>query len=295
MRKIDVVIVGAQKAGTTSLNNYLSEHPEILGHPQTEFAYFRDDNEYQQDFDSVFKRYFTVGSFSSKIVLAKNVGIYDNEKAIERLFNHNPKCKIIFVLREPVSRAISSYYMEKFNGWLKKDLEEVKDVIEKKDYNNVLYRLFINKGLYSKHLKTLMKYFPEENIKVYLFEELKSNSEGIYKDICSWIGVENSYLPNLQEIHNPTFQAKSKLYTSLLLKLRNNRNPIKRFVKFILPYSTFTRLGNHLIESNKSNKKPNPISNELKNYLYDYFKPYNNELSEMTNVNLDVWDKNYNA
>lgn len=293
MRKIDIAIVGAQKAGTTSLNNYLSEHPEILGHPQTEFAYFRDDKEYNEDYSSVFKRYFTVGSITSKYVLAKNVGIYDNEKAIKRLFEHNPNCKIIFVLREPVSRAISSYHMEKFNGWLKSDFSEIKDVIEREDYNNSLYRLFINMGLYAKHLKVLLKYFPKENVKIYLFEDLKTNTKDIYIDICNWLGVSNNFLPELQEKHNPTFQAKSQTLTSILLKLRNNKNPIKRIVKSILPYSAFTRIGNRLIASNKSKKRPEPISDDLKIYLRDYFNPHNKELSDMMDMNLDIWETQY--
>ena len=40
MNKIDIMIVGAQKAGTTSLLRYLGEHPECVAHPQKEFAYF---------------------------------------------------------------------------------------------------------------------------------------------------------------------------------------------------------------------------------------------------------------
>lgn len=38
--KIDLFIAGAQKSGTTSLKNYLSEHPQIFGHIQAEFTFF---------------------------------------------------------------------------------------------------------------------------------------------------------------------------------------------------------------------------------------------------------------
>lgn len=295
MKKINVLIVGAQKAGTTSLNNYLSEHPQILGHPQTEFAYFTDEDEYQNDFDSVFKKCFTVGNLDSKLVLAKNAGLYANEKAIKRLANHNPACKIIYVLREPVSRAISSYNMEKFNGWLKRNFEELKDVIEREDQNDLLYRFFINLGLYSKHLKILLKYFPKENIKVCLFKDLTTDTINTCKDIYNWIGVSDSYLPNFQKKHNSTFQAKSKTLTRIISKLKNNKNLIKRIAKKLLPYSTFTWLGNRLLESNKSKKKPEPISKDLKLYLYNYFKPYNNELKEIVDINLDAWEHKYDT
>lgn len=291
MRKIDIMIVGAQKAGSTSLNNYLSEHPDIIGHPQTEFSYFRSDEEYQEDYDTLFKKYFTKGDINAKYALAKNVGIYDNEKAIKRLHEHNPNCKIILLVREPVSRAISSYNMEKFNGYFKRDFEEVKNVIENKKYEDSYFRLIINLGLYANHLKCLLKYFPSENIGVYLFEDLKSDPEGTYKKICKWIGIDDTFTPNLETKHNQTFQPKSKVTSNILLKLRKNDNPIKKIVKGILPYSTFTKLGNFLLESNKSKKKPEQISKEMKDYLYGYFKPFNEDLKRMTDIDFSIWEK----
>ena len=48
---IDIMIIGAQKAGTTSLKNYLGEHPELQTHPQKEFGYVWDDKEFNQGFE----------------------------------------------------------------------------------------------------------------------------------------------------------------------------------------------------------------------------------------------------
>lgn len=48
--KIDIFIIGAQKAGTTSLKNYLGEHPQINTHTTKEFSYFYDDEEYNAGF-----------------------------------------------------------------------------------------------------------------------------------------------------------------------------------------------------------------------------------------------------
>ena len=56
MKKIDVMIVGAEKSGTTSLKNYLNEHPDVFGHSATEFTFFHTKkNEYNLGFDTVFK------------------------------------------------------------------------------------------------------------------------------------------------------------------------------------------------------------------------------------------------
>ena len=103
MRKLDLVIVGAQKAGTTSLHQYLKSHPDISGHSVTEFTYFTDNNVHKDGFESAFKKYFDKQEY--KRIVAKNVTINQQENSLIKLKEHNPKVKIIFMLREPVSRA----------------------------------------------------------------------------------------------------------------------------------------------------------------------------------------------
>jgi len=52
---IDLMIIGAQKAGTTSLKNYLGEHPEICTHERIEFMFFVNEQEYKQGYKKIFK------------------------------------------------------------------------------------------------------------------------------------------------------------------------------------------------------------------------------------------------
>ena len=95
MRQIDLMIIGAQKAGTTALNHYLGQHPDVLGHPQTEFAYFRDDNLFAEGYEPVFRRHFTQGDpATARVVIGKNAGIYDSETALacERLIRTYDPC-----------------------------------------------------------------------------------------------------------------------------------------------------------------------------------------------------------
>jgi len=293
MRKIDVMIIGAQKAGTTYLKNILSRHTEISTHIQTEFSYFRDEKEYEKDYTTLYRKSFRKHKSKAKIILAKNAGIYDSRKAIERLQKHNPDCKIIFLMREPVSRAVSSYNMEVFNGWLQTDFEELRTIIENNKQDDVLYQLFINLGLYIKHIRVLKEYFPEENIKYFLFENLKENPKQIYYETCQWLSIDPSKSPELKAEKNASRKARSQVYATILNKLRKKNNPLKKAAKTVLPYSIFTRIGNFLIKSNKSNKLPEPVSKDMKLFLYKYFVEYNNELQQETGINLDIWRKKY--
>ena len=94
-RKIDIAIIGAQKAGTTSLKSYLGEHPQVVTHPHIEFSFFADNDQFELGYEKIFKKDF--GSKHIEIthkVLAKNVTLSFREFALERLRLHNPDCKI---------------------------------------------------------------------------------------------------------------------------------------------------------------------------------------------------------
>ncbi|HEU4716985.1 MAG TPA: hypothetical protein VFU15_04100, partial [Bacteroidia bacterium] len=102
--KIELMIVGAQKAGTTSLKFYLGEHPRIQSHLHKEFAYFTDISEYGDGMNAAWKKYF--GKIDpEKHIVVKNAGIYANENGLKLLSRHNPDCRIAIVLRNPVDRT----------------------------------------------------------------------------------------------------------------------------------------------------------------------------------------------
>lgn len=58
MKKINAIIIGSFKAGTTSLKNYLSQHPNIVSHPQHEFDGFFDKNISKLEINKKFNKQF---------------------------------------------------------------------------------------------------------------------------------------------------------------------------------------------------------------------------------------------
>src|SRR5690606_13933573 len=113
IQKINLAIVGFQKCATTSIKNYLMEHPEIVGHVQKEMTYFSIEDEYKGGLKEAFKRYYPSISASTKykLLLAKHATLIRHEESIKRLHEHNSEAKIIVCLRDPVARAFSSYLM----------------------------------------------------------------------------------------------------------------------------------------------------------------------------------------
>ncbi|MEO8116283.1 MAG: hypothetical protein ABI653_01465, partial [Bacteroidota bacterium] len=96
--QIDLMIVGAQKAGTTSLNNYLAQHPNIFTHFTLEFNMFRSPEDFEKGFqfylDNTIDKEIKTNRDKIKLV-AKRVGIMHDKKMISLLKSHNPNVKIV--------------------------------------------------------------------------------------------------------------------------------------------------------------------------------------------------------
>lgn len=293
-RPIDVMIVGAQKSGTTSLLRYLGEHPECISHPQKEFAYFLDPTEYNNNYSNAFNKYFTNQEISnhSKIV-AKSAGLYSDENAIRKLYEHNPDCKLILLLRNPVERTYSSYLMEKNYGSVKFEFSSIPELINnfKNENEDWGYRFFIDYGLYAKHLKNIYKYFPQKQVKIILNCDFKKDSLKICKEVYNFIQVDSAFSPNIDVKHNVTQKTRSKFYAKAVMKILRRDGGIRKILKKLIPENKAYKYGELLRNVNKTHKEHNEIDQLTKKFLIDFYKPHNDELAKLTGLELSHWNK----
>ncbi len=289
MRPIDLMIVGAQKAGTTSLLMYLGEHPNIVRHAQKEFAYFLTPNEYKKGYESAVKKYYQTESISdSDIILAKSASLYSDEEALKRLYAHNPKCEIVIILRNPVDRAYSSYLMEKNAGSGSFGFDEIPRLLSHK--SSWEYQFFIDYGIYIQHLRILYSIFPKEQVQVIFYEDLKDNAPQICKTIFQKIGVRSDFMPNTKIKHNVTQKQRSVTYAKMVAKALSNKSILR---KLLLPFTTIHqahKYGNAVRGLNKSKEFHQPMSTGSRMILSEFFKPYNEELSRLLGKDLSNWN-----
>lgn len=285
--KIDLAIIGAQKAGTTSLKNYLGEHPEVATHPHVEFSHFQRDEEFEKGFENTFSSNFP-GYKNGKKILIKNAGMYHNRLALQRLKEHNPNCKIVFLLRNPVSRAYSSYRMEKFYGE-KKPFDHIINVIEENDTQDRFFRIFIQLGQYIDFLKYIYSLFPENQVKLIVYENFKKNPSGFCREIFEWLKIDPFFNPNTKVIHNKSGRERSRVFGAFLFQMRQKDNPIKNFAKGILPYHWFSLIRNKLIQLNKKEEAGQSIGKKTEKSLYSYYEHFNKELEKRTELDLSLW------
>jgi hypothetical protein len=284
------MIIGAQKAGTTSLKNYLGQHPSLETHPHKEFAYFFDTSQYKNNFEKAKKKYFRNNSSDSKLV-AKNAGLYVNESGIMRLKEHNPDCKLIFVLRNPVERTYSAFLMEKNYGAIDSPFESLEPVLKKQDITDWRYEFLIGMGLYHDHLQKVFKHFQPEQVKLIRYEDFEMNGQKICTDIYNWLEVDPSFVTDTSVRFNETTVTRSFTYGKFIARMLRNHNPVKKAIRKILPGKIDYKVGELLRNINHRSKTYDPISEEMAELLRNFFAPHNDKLSQLTGMDFSDWNK----
>jgi hypothetical protein len=287
-RRIELVIIGAQKAGTTSLKNYLAEHPAITAHRSQEFTWFTDESEHARSAGEVFAEAFGPERPGEHLI-AKMAGLYTSPPGIARLRAHNPDCLLVLVVRDPVQRAWSAYNMGRSEGWADRDFQDLRGVIERGETDTFLYRHYIGFGLYAEHLRNVYAHFPPAQVLVVRFADLKRRPAEVCASIFERLGLAPFVPPGLGTVHNRSAPVRSMVAMRWIERLRREGNPLKRMVRALLPAGAYTRLGAGLVRLNRKSTAYAPMDPALLEYLGRFYRPHNEEFARMTGLDISGW------
>ncbi|MFD1316081.1 sulfotransferase family protein [Namhaeicola litoreus] len=195
------IIVGAQRSGSTYLFKLLEEHPEVCvsqpSKPEPKYFLHLDQN---LNKDEYLNKYFSNCEKGKRIYLEKSTSYYESKEAASNINRILPQAKILFVLRDPVERALSNYFFSLNNGLETRSLKEVfLDNIPPPKYNRSEISVnpfdYLGRGEYLNYIKTYLDYFSRENVKVVILEELLDSVNTI-QAIYSFLGIYKSYVPS---------------------------------------------------------------------------------------------------
>src|SRR2546430_12580314 len=114
--RLDFIVAGAQKSGTTALHYFLSKHPDITMGDQQEIHFFDNEEIFSGPVDyELLHRYYPPLAGSTIAGDCTPVYIYW-KPAMERIWKYNPKIKLLIILRNPVDRAFAHWNMQRFKG-----------------------------------------------------------------------------------------------------------------------------------------------------------------------------------
>ena len=205
----DFIIIGAQKAGTSSLYSYLSQHPQLLASFKKEVHFFDGgiapavDNYKKGD---VWYR----GHFPLKKNVGSQMSVFEasplyifNPLVPARIASLIPDVKIIVLLRNPTERAISQYFHEKKLGRehlpieaaFQKEEARMAPALKRHDYkdNDFICHSYKSRGLYKEQLDRYFQHFKREQFLILNSESFFSHPEATLRQVFEFVGVDTDY------------------------------------------------------------------------------------------------------
>jgi hypothetical protein len=194
---VNFVIGGTQKGGTSALDSFLRQHPEICMPTMRKELHFFDREEDDRDY----KKYHA--NFKPKPkqrVIGEASPIYMYwETAPYRIWKYNPKMKWILALRNPVERAFSAWNMETQRGKEKLPFAEAigREPERCREALPLQHRVYsyVDRGYYAHQVRRLFNIFGRDNALVLLSEELRNDHRKTLGRIFEFLGVDASVVP----------------------------------------------------------------------------------------------------
>lgn len=252
-KKLSFIIIGAQKAGTTALHKYLSENEELYLPPEKEAIFFSDDSRYEKGFDWYLKEFFNSASDNKKIGKATPAYSCYPVQAAERIIEHNPDVKIIYLLRDPIDRAISQYNMNKKRnlvfepaGEVFERLMSIEELDDSRKHGNEVNSYIV----WGEYVRVLGSYAGVKPGNMLIMNDsfLKDSTIEAVSVVSDFIGVSFQYGKNINE----KFHVGGVRRYSIIDRIKNN-NFLKNIWRKIIPFKFRRRFGFWLDQWNTKN------------------------------------------
>lgn len=198
MRKPNLFIIGAMKSGTTSLHQYLSEHPDISMSTFKEPSYFLTPEEVRDVYFEAWAQGFWKSENTylalfpdadKKTIIGESSTNYTKMNKVtccaEKIKTFNPDAKFIYLMRDPVHRTISHYFHEFRRG------EEKKGILQALAENPY----YIETSDYAFQLAPFMNVFDRSRFLFLTTEAMQRDPRATYRQVCEWLGVDAAFLP----------------------------------------------------------------------------------------------------
>ena len=266
----DFLIIGAMKSGTTSLAESLSQHPEIFMTEEKELHFH-----YPGASENLTRKQYYCQFSSSKKLVGSAPQNYSKthlprfKNVPESLWKHLPNLKIIYVVRDPLDR-IASHYCEHFSN----DQAGYGARSVLKSPKDPLFQHFQETSNYSRQLISFLKFFPPSQIHVCRFDQLLDCTTEEFLSIQRFLGVSPHHIA-MAKANESSEKRFLRRGIQWLLRKNTPRHYKLRYKLFSLSKK------NRGLKGFITSKVTKPvISEECKQFLYDYFMSENKKLEE---------------
>lgn len=291
------MVIGAAKAGTTALNLYLSRHPQIFMCPLKEPHFFSTDHIYERGLDWYQGLYADAqpeqicGEASTSYTFFPNTPLTS-----QRLYQVLPDIKLIYLVREPVSRVESACLQSmKYQQYVLNDSLQsytVDRLVElgEDPYNALGLPNFIQASQYITQIEQYLQFFSRDQLLVILQEDLADDPDTTLRTIFAFIGVEPAQFPAIA--------ASTQANATAAMIQGFKAEQLSDKLRFVPGYDRLKQLvPDRLKQSIKrihqtltpDDQVVHLMSQSLKDRLTTHFFPYNQALADYLQRDLSHW------
>lgn len=224
----DYVIIGVKRGGTTSLAEYLFQHPDVLvpyvpkGPRYFDVNYGRGASWYETHFPTEAAAHKHLKRTGVRPVTGDSSPyIVFHPLALQRVREHLPDAKLVVSLRDPVVRAWSQYNYERKRGHEDLDAHaafdaeaeridgEVERMMADPSYESETHRhnAYLERGRYADQLRHVASLFPAEQVHVLFAEDLFAAPQATYDQLTDFLGLPRAPLTDPRAFKANTYEA----------------------------------------------------------------------------------------
>jgi hypothetical protein len=235
----DFIVVGAQRAGTTSLYNYLLRHPRVAPALVKEVHYFdlayhKGEGWYRAHFLTRLRR------ASARRVLTGEASPYYlfHPRCAERIAGMVPRAKLVVLLRNPVDRAYSHYYHEvqrgreplSFEEAIEREAQRLQGEEDRLLQEECSYSFshqhysYLSRGIYVDQLKRFQPLFPREQLLVLKSETFFAEPKAVLNQVLTFLGLSTWEPDRLPKYNMGTYRAMDRILRGRLTEFFRPHN-----------------------------------------------------------------------
>jgi len=306
MKTPNLFIVGHPRSGTSSLHHYLKQHPDVFMTAIKEPNFFSGDFRKESDNFHKKKLYFPYRTenqylrlyqkWSEERIAGEASATYLCSKvAAQAISQFNAASKIIVMFREPVAFLHSFHSAARFA--LGEHLEDFQTAIsaekDRRAGRNLSKRVITPSWLYysefikyTEQIQRFLTYFDQEKIKIIVFDDFKTNTKEVYRDVLAFLRVDPNFSPDFY-IVNPNKQ----LRWPLLKKYTLDSPYFRKTLRLFFSDDAYAGLKNFYKNKIVKHEPRQPLDEAFKGELMQRFKPEVEKLSDFLKKDLvSEWD-----
>lgn len=292
-------LVGGPKCGTTSMAQYLGEHPDIFvadGEPR----FFGTDvpGQYNRLTESEYLALFS-GATGTTIVGEKSASYLYSTRAASEIARFDPNGRILIMVRNPID-MVYSLHGQLVHKSFREDIVDFEGALDAEPARRAGKRLpkrcwhpgilyYSQIARYTEQIQRYYACFGRQQVHVVVFDDFKGDTPSTYRATLRFLGVDDDIAPDFK-VYNPAVRSRSRVVERII----GSRSSFARAAAAITPTMLRPTLGtlhNMLLRHNSIRGKMPSMSEQVRDRLRTIYREEVHALSELLQRDLTFWLK----